>query len=411
MKRMPLACYASLGLPLAMAMLPIYVLVPNFYAAELGLGLGVTGLVLFLARLVDTFQDPWLGRLIDRSSERGWPRILALAAPLLALAMLGLLAPPAWRNTGLALWLAAMLVLTYSLHSLVNITYLAWGARITDHPASRTRVAAWREGAGLVGVVLASLLPTLLAQRLGMPTALLVFAVAFAALLLLATALTLRGAPVAHRESRREQDDWRQPLRNRPFRQLAAVFLTNAVAVAIPATLALFFIADFLQLQAQAGWFLALYFVSGALGLPLWTALANRFGKVRCWRLGMFTACAAFIWAIFLEPGAAFAYALICLLSGLALGADLALPPALLADLIPPEERGATAAYFGIWSLLAKLALAFAGLGLPLLALLGYTPGEPADWRLAFVYAGVPCALKLLAATALSRLARGGSFE
>jgi len=117
MKRMPLACYASLGLPLAMAMLPIYVLVPNFYAAELGLGLGVTGLVLFLARLIDTFQDPWLGRLIDRSSERGWPRILALAAPLLALAMLGLLAPPAWRDTGLALWLAAMLVLTYSLHS------------------------------------------------------------------------------------------------------------------------------------------------------------------------------------------------------------------------------------------------------------------------------------------------------
>ena len=36
MKRMPLACYASLGLPLAMAMLPIYVLVPSFYAAELG---------------------------------------------------------------------------------------------------------------------------------------------------------------------------------------------------------------------------------------------------------------------------------------------------------------------------------------------------------------------------------------
>ncbi|WP_312764887.1 MFS transporter, partial [Stutzerimonas balearica] len=153
MKRMPLACYASLGLPLAMAMLPIYVLVPNFYAAELGLGLGITGLVLFLARLVDTFQDPWLGRLIDRSSERGWPRILALAAPLLALAMLGLLAPPTWRDTDLALWLAAMLVLTYSLHSLVNITYLAWGARITDHPASRTRVAAWREGAGLAGVV------------------------------------------------------------------------------------------------------------------------------------------------------------------------------------------------------------------------------------------------------------------
>ena len=61
MKAPALAAYALLGLPLAMAMLPIYVLVPNFYAADLGLGLTLTGTVLFLARLLDTVQDPWLG--------------------------------------------------------------------------------------------------------------------------------------------------------------------------------------------------------------------------------------------------------------------------------------------------------------------------------------------------------------
>ncbi len=45
MKQSALAAYGVLGLPLAMAMLPIYVLVPNFYAADLGLGLALTGSV------------------------------------------------------------------------------------------------------------------------------------------------------------------------------------------------------------------------------------------------------------------------------------------------------------------------------------------------------------------------------
>ena len=93
--------------------------------------------------------------------------------------------------------------------------------------------------------------------------------------------------------------------------------------------------------------------------------------------------------------------------AGLALGADLALPPALLADVIPAAERDATAGYFGLWSLLAKLALAIAGLALPLLALTGYQPGTPAGWNLALIYAGLPCLLKLLAARLLTSTPSG----
>ena len=408
MKSPALAAYGMLGLPLAMAMLPIYVLVPNFYAADLGLGLTLTGAVLFLARLLDTVQDPWLGRLIDRRSPRGWTILLGGVAVLLSLAMAALLIPPGnFGSFGLAAWLGALLALTYTLHSLINITYLAWGARLSDQPDTRTRVAAWREGAGLFGVVLASVLPTVLATRYGMATALATFAATFAVLLLAGTATLLFGAPRPHRTVRSEASSWRLPLRNPAFRRLAGVYFINAVAVAIPATLALFFIADRLQLARLTGPFLALYFISGALGLPLWTRLADRIGKRRSWRIGMLTACAAFIWAVLLEPGSAWAYAGVCMMSGLALGADLALPPALLADIIPVEERDSTAAYFGLWSFLAKLALALAGLALPLLALSDYQPGTAAGWNLALVYAGLPCLLKLLAARLLTSLPCG----
>jgi len=391
-----------------MAMLPIYVLVPNFYAADLGLGLTLTGTVLFLARLLDTVQDPWLGRLIDRRSTRGWSLLLAGSAVLLSAAMAALLIPPdGLGGFVLAGWLGALLALTYSLHSLINITYLAWGARLSDQPEIRTRVAAWREGAGLIGVVLASVLPTALATPYGMSTALGVFALTFAVLLCIGGAMLLHAAPRPQRVTRSEAHSWRLPLRNEAFRRLAGIYFINAVAVAIPATLALFFIADRLQLAKLTGLFLALYFVSGALGLPFWTRLADRLGKRRSWRLGMLTGCAAFIWAVLLEPGSAWAYAGVCLLSGLALGADLALPPALLADIIPAEQRDSTAAYFGLWSFLAKLALALAGLALPLLAWVGYQPGSPAAWNLALVYAGLPCLLKLVAARLLTPLPCG----
>ena len=408
MKSAALAAYGVLGLPLAMAMLPIYVLVPNFYAADLGLGLALTGTVLFLARLLDTVQDPWLGRFIDRRSPRGWTIMLAGAAILLSLAMAALLIPPgSLDRPGLAIWLGALLALTYTLHSLVNITYLAWGARLSDQPDTRTRVAAWREGAGLFGVILASVLPSILATQYGMAAALTTFAATFAALLCIGAAVLLLAAPRPRRAARTTAGSWRLPLRNAAFRRLAGVYFINAVAVAIPATLALFFIADRLQLAQLTGLFLALYFVSGALGLPFWTRLADRLGKRRSWRIGMLTGCAAFVWAVLLEPGSAWAYAGVCVMSGLALGADLALPPALLADIIPADERDSTAAYFGLWSFLAKLALAIAGLALPLLALSDYQPGTPAGWNLALVYAGLPCLLKLVAARLLTSLPCG----
>ena len=70
----------------------------------------------------------------------------------------------------------------------------------------------------------------------------------------------------------------------------------------------------------------------------------------------------------------------------------------------------ATGAYFGLWTFANKMNLALAaGIALPLLAALGYTPGAPDAPRgaLAFVYAGLPCLLKLGAIAALVWFNRG----
>jgi len=203
------------------------------------------------------------------------------------------------------------------------------------------------------------------------------------------------------------------PWANRRFRGLALVFLLNGIATAVPATLVLFFIEDVIRRPDLAAAFLVAYFAAGAAGLPFWVWLAARVGKARAWLCGMGLAIATFIGAFLLGPGDVAAYFAICLLSGLALGADLALPPSLLADVIDFDEaRGAgrsEGAYFGLWNLMTKLNLALAaGIALPLLAGFGYSPrgtdAPAALLALSTVYALVPCVLKAAAAITLHRL-------
>ncbi|HNI76661.1 MAG TPA: MFS transporter, partial [Giesbergeria sp.] len=269
--------------------------------------------------------------------------------------------------------------------------------------AQRSRIVAWREAAALVGVVLASVLSSLA----GVGALVAVFAVLLAAGWL-AWARAPRPALTPSAGAAMPWSALWQPWRQAAFRRLMAVFVPSGIASAIPATLVLFFIDDRLQLPANVqGAFLGAYFLSAALSMPLWLRAVPRWGLARTWLAGMLLSVAVFIGAATLGAGDAWPFLLVCVLSGLALGADLALPGALLAGVIAQDGGDARhgGAYFGWWNLAAKLNLALAaGLALPLLGLWGYAPGarsEDALLPLTLAYAVLPCALKLLAAACL----------
>jgi GPH family glycoside/pentoside/hexuronide:cation symporter len=132
-------------------------------------------------------------------------------------------------------------------------------------------------------------------------------------------------------------------------------------------------------------------------------SVAFRPGSRRCSSRSL-----SFAWAWGLGAGDVWPFAVVCLLSGAALGADLTLPAALLADISESPAAGGqesarpaqAGAYFGWWNLVAKLNLALAaGLSLPLLDLVGYRPGdETATQGLAAVYGLLPLLFKTLAA-------------
>ncbi len=406
-----LAAYVAAALPLAAAALPVYVHAPKFYSG-LGLDLALIGTLLLAVRVLDAFSDPLLGVLADRipQSFGGRKAMLAAAVPVVAAGMYLLFHPPL-DGVGLVSWLAMSLMLVYLGLSAASISYFALGSALSQDYIERTRITAARGGAALVGVLLASAVPELLAQQHGAAAGLALFSTGFAPLLVIAVGITLLAGPAAaaaHAPLPLNVEALLAPLRNARFRRLALIFLINGVAAAIPATLLLFYVADVLQRPQLTALFLVVYFVAGAAGMPLWVRLAAATGKSRAWLLAMLMALAVFVWAYFLGPGDVAAFVVVCALSGLAFGADLALPASLLADIIDDDENKSGSrpdgAYFGLWHLLEKLALALAaGTALPLLQWLGYQPGGTAGSAsaLSLVYALLPCVIKFAAVLAL----------
>ncbi len=197
-------------------------------------------------------------------------------------------------------------------------------------------------------------------------------------------------------------------LADRRFVALLAVFALNGIASAIPATLLLFFIEDVLQARDWEPLFLVGYFLAGALAMPMWAWLAARLGKPGAWAIGMLAAIAAFGWAAALGSGDRVPFLIVCLTSGVALGADLALPPSMLADTIAARGAGQRAGrYFGVWTMVTKANLALAaGLALPMVGAFGYRAADPGSNLAALTnaYAVVPCVLKLLALAMLMML-------
>jgi Na+/melibiose symporter-like transporter len=397
--------YGLLGLPLAFVALPLYVILPNHYAREFGVPLATLGAILLGARLFDALIDPLLGRLSDRLFARSAKAVLALgglASLVLALGFALLFFPPVRAPAALVAWASVMLVLTYAGYSALSVSHQSWGAMLGGDERQRSRIVAWREGLGLVGVVLASVTPV----ALGLPATTALFFLALACGWL---AWARADRPVARSgfHPGRAASIW-LPWRQAGFRRLLAVFMLNGIASAVPATLVLFFIQDRLQApQSLEPLFLGSYFLCAALSIPLWLAVVKRLGLAPAWLLGMLLAIATFGWANQIGAGEVVAFALVCALSGIALGTDLALPGALLAGLIQASGQSGRAegAYFGWWNFAIKLNLALAaGLALPALALFGYAPGArdaQALQALMVAYCVLPCALKLAAAACL----------
>lgn len=406
--RTELLRYGLLALPLAFAGMPLYIHAPDFYATHHGVSLTLIGILLLAIRAFDAIQDPLLGLLSDRYRNYRLP--LMLGGMLLLAGGFYLLFHP---HPGSEAWyfvLGMVLATTAFSHLSINLNTI--GGVWSQVPHTQTRITTTREALGLTGLMLAALTPTLL-QRIESPDAAFHhFSLLLAALLVIA-AFVFSGWYCSHRDRLQSASldifsgaTLSQALQSN--RRLYTIYAASVTASAIPAVLVLFFIRDRLDGENWAGLFLLLYFLAGVAAMPLWQAFARHFSKQTGWLAAMGLAIVSFIWAYFLQSGDLISYGIICIASGMALGAELALPPALLAEKVTHQHASVQ---FAILTFLSKSALALAaGLSLPLLEVAGYQPGArnstEALQALSFTYALLPCLLKLVAATLLWRWIR-----
>ncbi|WP_159953256.1 MFS transporter [Rhizobium sp. 18065] len=410
------ALYALPAVPLAAIALPFYIVVPTFYAGNFGISLAAIGATLLAIRLVDAVTDPLFGWLSDRFAHRHGRRrvFFALSLPLTSLSAFMLFWPP--QDAGLAylgLWGTALSIgATWTL-----LPYTAWGAELATGYQARVRLSAFREGATLIGSLLAISLPFI--GGLGTVKGfhgLAWIAVFIAIALPLAGLATVITVPEPQDVSRRRlslRESLAHLTGNRPFLRLAGAFLLNSFANAVPASLFIYFVGQRLGTPALQGPLLFSYFLSAIAGIPLagiplavWCAA--RLGKHRAWCLAMLVACLIFSAAGFLGQGDVILFAIVCVTTGLLLGFDLTLPPAIQADVIDNdtvrsgEQRSGL--YFAAWSFITKLAVALsAGVVFPLLDLAGFvgeqnaTQTESALTALGGLYAWLPILPKLAA--------------
>ena len=419
LSRRVLAGLAAPSIPLSALSLPLVVFLPEFYSGPLGLDLALVGTVFMIVRLADIAFDPVIGAVMDRLQTpigRYRPWLLA-GAPMVMLGMAMLFT--AGRGVGPA-YLATWLVVAYAGWSTLSLAQLALAANVSPDYHERSRIYGWWQIAFMIGMIMAMLLPKLVAglgnsdPAAGM-RAMAWLVVALTPLLVGFTVIVVRERPIVSSGSASGPREYLGLLRLSVVRRLLLAEALLGVAGGTGATLTVFFFTRVkLLARPDVGLVLIAQFVVSVFSTALWTWLAGRIGKHRALAVSSLL-YAATLFGYFAVPAGSLAGAmLVSGVAGIAYSATALLPRAMMAD-VADEQRLATGAnrtgllfalLIGIWKIGQALSV---GLTFVLLDAIGFraAPGVASSQQavagLTMLYIGLPALLSAAAAIAILR--------
>lgn len=393
--------YSLIAMPLAVVGLPLYIYLPTFYATEVGINIAVVGVVLFVARLSDVITDPLIGLLTDFSVKRFNSRkpIMFLGSLVLIASFYFLLNPS--LNYPIS-WLMIFSVLIYLGWSMINIPYLTFSSEISDSYHIKTKLNSFREISTILGLVFALVFPSLFVTDLiqeKLNSLYLLFVLLFIPFFLTSMyKLKVNSYQSSTKISFKQFKSIYNSIPN--LKSLQIGYFLNNLANAIPATLFLLFIEVVIKDKGYSDMILILYFLSGVIALPFWTMLSKRVGKKRVWVSSIVLACISFFFVIFLKEGDILFFAIISIITGLSLGADIAFPTSIQSDIVQ-KQKNLSGLLFGIWTMITKLALAFSVVvTFGILGIVGFDKENLTSMSiliLTLLYGLLPIVLKLIA--------------
>ncbi|MFV8817511.1 MFS transporter [Haliea sp. E17] len=417
-----LAAFASLEIPMSAFLTPLVVYIPAFYAGEMGLGLTTVGIIFGLAKLWDIVTDPIAGIITERfGPERGrWRFWLLLSLPLMMIGVYKVFFPP-----GQVEWtyFASWMLILYVGWTLLTISHISWGVELSDDYHERSRIAAFRQFAALVGGLVVVFIPVLSDQFAGVSESgrinfIGLFVLVALPVLMMATFFC---TPVGH--SRLDADHtyrWNDVLtillRNPALRALLLGNVGVLLGIAAMSSVLLFYVESVLRLGEWATLAVVPMLFSGLLFLPLIRYLAVRIGKHR-------TFCLVLLFQILVQPlfllipAGNVHLTLPCfMLLGAINGAAVFLPQAMIADLKDIDTgsgQARTGVYVALLQSTSKVASALAvALMFLVLPLTGFDPGPQAQndpqslARLRSLIAGLPMACFALGLWGMRRYGR-----
>jgi GPH family glycoside/pentoside/hexuronide:cation symporter len=295
LKRWTIAAFALPSIPIAALGLPITVYLPPFYAQDVGLSLGIVGMIFMVTRFWDIFTDPVLGIVSDRVQSR-WGRRrhwIVLSVPVLMLSVYMVFMPMEGANW---LYLMAWMVILYIGYTLATISHMSWGAELSPDYHERSRVQGWREFALIFGMLAVLAMPAALELMADDPSghdrmaAMGWFIVILLPITVAIAVFFVHERPLPERET--QNIPWRRAAHiiaaNKPLRRVLLADLLVGFAPAVTGSLYIFFIQSAIGLPGIASLLLLIYFAAAVVGIPIWIQISYRIGKHRTLAYGMF---------------------------------------------------------------------------------------------------------------------------
>ncbi len=368
-----------------------------FFLTEfVGLAPFLAGVVFAVGKGFDAISDPLMGYISDRTKSRYGRRrvyfLIGIAPIAVSFAALWVpwLSGPQWAR---ALYYATAYVFFSAVFTMVMVPYSALNAELTRDYKARTRLSGARIVFSQFSTLLAGTLPGLIVDLSPGAEAngYLIMGSAFGVFYALPWILVYLGtwelpdyvAP-AQQTVKKHFVEFVRIFRNKAFRVHVAMYIAAYSAVDILMAVFAYFVTYYLERPNLYSLAVGSLLIAQIVMLPVYVAVANRWGKGLAYRLGMgLWAVALLAVFFFVQPGAAaWLLSLVCVLMGAGLSAGIMIPWAMLPtitdvdELITSRQRAGT--YSGAMTLFRKLVqgvIAIPLVGL-VLELIGFVSNE-----------------------------------
>lgn len=401
--------YGIIGIPIAFLGFPLYIYLPTFYVETIGINIAYVGLILFVARLIDMIADPFIGQFSNKCCSRY--KLIIISTFFVLFGMYFLIKPLYFTP----LWLFIFSIITYISYSLILIPYLTLNAELSNNSYDNTKLSFSREIFIIIGVLVALLVPYLfdVSQNPQKSLEILLYILLFIFPLFVFISSLKVTEPEKTIQNNKQKFLKSLKLFFKTFpnqKRIFLAFLINNIANALPATLFLIFVKYVLDLEEQTGLFLLIYFFSAVITFPFWLKISKILGKKNSWILSMIISSLAFAFVVFLEEKDFFAFSMICIFTGMCLGADMAIPSSIQSDISQESKKignDISAVLFGFWAMITKFALAFSvAISFICLDISNYTANnieQNTIYTIIFLYSILPILLKCFAIFILTK--------